>query len=278
MLHAKRIAFVCFLATGLAFAVGRYSAISGGPADQLTETTGGLTRRAAADQPLNPLVTVDVEQIPTGYTERGTAFPLGDSFWITARHVAANGCGRVVLIVRGAILPAQVEFLDPNADLAVLKADIHSNSGLPIEQSSVDAGESAFAFGYPQGNLGGTEDQLLGRTHLRLGGRLTGTAPVLAWVETDRYPAQLNSLAGISGGPMLDSDGDVVGIFVAASDRRGRNYTVAPEILLAIERQLGVVRDQTSVRDLLARPISLDLAARKLSKSSRIAEIYCIPS
>jgi len=281
MLDAKRIAFACALATTLAFAVGRYSAISGGPMDrqptdqQLVEATGGLAPQSEGSMPVNPLVTVEVEKIPTGYTERGTAFPLGHGLWLTARHVAENGCGRIVLIVQGGIVPAQVKFLDPNADIAVLAADAHSDSGLPIERSEISEDESAFAFDFPQGNLGGTEDRLIGRTHLRLGGRLTGVAPVLAWVETKRYPDDIDSLAGISGGPMIDDD--VVGIMVAASVRRGRNYSVAPEILRAIEQQLGAEPRQKSVRDVLGKPVALDVAASKLSKSSRIAETYCIP-
>jgi hypothetical protein len=97
----------------------------------------------------------------------------------------------------------------------------------------------------------------------------------LAWVETKRYPDDIDSLAGISGGPMIDDD--VVGIMVAASVRRGRNYSVAPEILRAIEQQLGAEPRQKSVRDVLGKPVALDVAASKLSKSSRIAETCCIP-
>jgi S1-C subfamily serine protease len=148
---------------------------------------------------------------------------------------------------------------------------------LPIEQSSPEEGQSAFAFGFPQGTLGGTQDTLLGRSHLRLGGHLSGTAPVLAWSETQRFPDSFDSLAGISGGPMLDENGNVIGIIVAASVRRGRNYTVAPEILLDIQRQLGTKPGQQPARDAILQPVSLETSANVLRQDSRIAQTYCIP-
>ena len=151
------------------------------------------------------LVTVEISRIPTGYTERGTSFPLGYGLWLTARHVVGNECGNIVLVIDGKNVFPSLKYLAPAADLAVLEVPgSRSHTGLPIEQAAEGNGQHAFAFGFPQGKLGATEDALVGRAKLRLRGHLSGTAPVLAWIETKRYPDNIDSLAGISGGPMID--------------------------------------------------------------------------
>jgi S1-C subfamily serine protease len=224
-----------------------------------------------------PTLTVDIENVPPGYLERGTAFSFGNHLWFTARHVATAGCDQVVFLDKDKRIPGRVAFADPDADLAVLIAPDEEAPALPIETAAVSDDEHAYAFGYPKGMLGGTEDMLLGRAELKLAGRLNGMAPVLAWTEVARYPDDLESIAGISGGPMIDASGKVIGIIVAASVRRGRNYSVAPEMIEAIAKKFGASRDATPARDALAPPVALDRAAEALSKNMRIAEIYCVP-
>jgi serine protease Do len=224
-----------------------------------------------------PTLTVDVENVPPGYIERGTAFSFGNHLWFTARHVATAGCDKVVFLDKGERIPGRVAFADPNADIAVLIAPDEDAPALLIEGAAVSDDEHAYAFGFPKGMLGGTEDMLLGRAELKLAGGLSGMAPVLAWTEVARYPVDLESIAGISGGPMIDASGKVVGIIVAASVRRGRNYTVAPEILEAIAQKFGASRNATPARDAITPPVALDRASQALSKDMRIAEIYCVP-
>jgi S1-C subfamily serine protease len=297
MLHLARIVFVGVLVALFAVALRYYAPMQ----EHLTvlekrlvpmhsETAG--SSHAGGNAPTSeqatpssdsdaPLFTVDVEGIPAGMTARGTSFPLGHGLWLTARHVVATDCAQIVLIIDGNNVFAKINYLDPNADLAVLQTAAVGAPPLPIEPADPAPDESAYAFGFPKGMLGGTEDQLMGRARMRLGGRLMGEAPVLTWTELQRYPDDLPSLSGISGGPMLDENGNVIGIIVAASVRRGRNYTVAPEILHAIQHELGLVGpqpDQTPARDVVTQPVSLDNSATAMSKNARIALTYCIPA
>jgi hypothetical protein len=79
---------------------------------------------------------------------------------------------------------------------------------------------------------------------------------------------------------MLDDNGNVIGIMVAASVRRGRNYTVAPEILHKIEQELASEAPPSGTapaRDAVTQPVSLEHSANALSKNARIALTYCIP-
>jgi hypothetical protein len=64
-------------------------------------------------------------------------------------------------------------------------------------------------------------------------GRFTGRAPTIAWAERGRFPDFSGSLGGISGGPIFDARGYLVGVVVAETPRRGRFDTIAPEILAA---------------------------------------------
>jgi serine protease Do len=295
MLHIKRIVFVSFLIATLVVAYLHYvpmprhmimtekrlvtmpTPAAAGPNAAEDKATSDHTPPPSPD---SDVFTVDVEGIPAGMTARGTSFPLGRGLWLTARHVVGDDCDKIVLIIDGMNVFAKIKYLDPNADLAVLQTAAIAVPALPIEAADPAEDESAFAFGFPKGMLGGTQDQLMGRTHMKLGGRLMGTAAVLTWTELQRYPDNLESLSGISGGPMLDENGDVIGIIVAASVRRGRNYTVAPEILHKIENELGLVEsrpEQMSARDAVTQPVSLNNSATALSKNARIALTYCIP-
>ena len=253
---------------------------TGTNAARRTRLTSDLIHHSMIPSAELPLVDITTEKIPDGLTERGTSFYVGKSTWLSARHVVNNDCGRIILIVGGKNVDAQIAYLDESADLAVLHASVPSVPAMALADPSADPTDLAYAFGFPQGSLGGTADSYLGRTRLRLGGRLMGTAPVLAWTELERFPAELDSLAGISGGPIVDANGYVVGIIVAASVRRGRNYTVAPELLIEAEHQtLHDLSDleQQPARDAVALPVVLPKAAKILEQDARVVLTYCIP-
>jgi S1-C subfamily serine protease len=227
-----------------------------------------------------PLVDITTEKIPEGLTERGTSFYVGNDLWMSARHVINDECDRIIMIVDGKNVDAQIKYLDDGADFAVIHAQVpKAVPALPIGTQEMDTDEAAYTFGFPQGMLGATAGQYLGRTRLKLGGFLSGSAPVLAWTETSRYPDDLDSIAGISGGPVIDERGYVVGIIVAASVRRGRDYSVAPEILRNAAQRLITTPDPdpNPVRSLVTPPVALLASADAMNKSTRIVETYCIP-
>jgi S1-C subfamily serine protease len=227
-----------------------------------------------------PLVDITTEKIPQGLTERGTSFYVGDDLWMSARHVLNDQCDRIIMIVDGKNVDAKIKYLDDGADFAVIRAQVpKAVPALPIETQEMEGDEAAYIFGFPQGILGATAGEYLGRTKLKLGGFVSGSASVLAWTEISRYPDNLDSIAGISGGPVINERGNVVGIIVAASVRRGRNYSVAPEILRKVAQQLLSTPkvDPTPVRNLVTPPVTLSASAEAMSKSARIVETYCIP-
>jgi S1-C subfamily serine protease len=144
---------------------------------------GRVRRPLPNASPGDPVFSITVEPFRPGMVGVGTAFSVGSGVWLTARHVANRGCRQVVLVVDGVKTLAEIVFLHPDADLAVLRTGLRAASALPLSAAPVTEGETGYAFGFPAGNLGGTEDSLMGRARMHLGGRLEGAGAVLTAVR-----------------------------------------------------------------------------------------------
>ena len=230
--------------------------------------------------PNDPVVSVDAEAIPPHAVATGTAFSVASGLWFTARHVANAGCQRVVIVLGRAGASAEIRYLDPEADLALLQTRAAPAPALPIARDALSVGDTGYSFGFPHQQLGGFSATLMGRSRMRLEGRLQGTGPVLVWAEDQRFPDTLEALQGISGGPMLDTRGNVVGIMVAASSRRGRTYSVAPEILQDTEQRFTDFAPPTlenPAEEVTGTDVSLPDAAAALQHDARIVPAVCVP-
>jgi serine protease Do len=226
----------------------------------------------------DPVVEVDSDEPRHGTLLLGTGFSVdARGVWITARHVASGICGEVIMIVDGRQVSARIAYLHPDSDLAILRTTAGAPA-LPLSSERLALDQTGFSFGYPTGVLGATQDRLMGRSRMHLGGRLSGMTPVLTWAETRRFPDTLEALGGMSGGPMLDAHGRVIGVVVAATTRRGRIHTVAPELLREVEGEtalFGASPTAAAPPDIADGPDALSAAASGLSQRSRIAKIYC---
>jgi len=158
----------------------------------------------------------------------GTAFPVRKYGWfMTARHVV-SGCDRVGIVTeRGRIVTVSKRVLSSRADLALLQSR-YSPVPLPVERPSLRYGQSGFIYGFPGGKWGRAHGSLLGRARVRQSGRNGTFAEGLVWSKKDVNPSSIGSLGGMSGGPILDVSGTVIGVHSGESRRRGRLYTVAP--------------------------------------------------
>jgi|SRR5581483_2907016 len=246
----------------------------------LAPTSPQRVRRPPLEAPAadDPVFEIDTETVKSGTVLLGTAFSVDDrGVWLTARHVASDVCGQVALVSGGRPVAASIAYQDAESDLAVLRTR-GGAPAMPLATDRPEVGETGYSFGFPTGVLGATRDSLLGRSRMQLGGRMTGTTPTLTWSEIRRFPDSLDTLGGMSGGPMLDESGRVVGILVAASVRRGRVHTVAPEVLSEAAQQTRLFDGAAPlppVQEVADASLELSTVANELSGNSRIAKVYC---
>lgn len=221
----------------------------------------------------DPEVLVEVGPVASGL---GSAFAISpDGWWLTARHVV-DDCQRVGLIVsRGAAAPVTDIRVALFADLALLKTD-RAPLALAIDTSETQfqVGQRAFHVGFPQGRPGEAYSRLIGRETLVARGRYEIEEPVLAWAELGRTSGVGGSLAGISGGPALGANGQVIGVTVAESSRRGRLYTAAPSSILRLLRVEQVEAEGAPAPRLT--PDDYGQQADDLRRNLAIAQVVCV--
>lgn len=223
--------------------------------------------------PFDPAVTVfapEESEQPTS----GTAFSIaGDGRWVTARHVV-EGCRRPALVIGGGRALAADVRLAERADVALLLTE-GGPPALPVAvQTPLRKGQRAFHPGFPQGNPGEVASRLLGRETLKVRGRGERDEPVLAWAEAGRTKGLKGTLSGLSGAPVLDGRGRVLGVTIAEAPRRGLIYTTAPDTFVPAIRG-----EQRADEKALGEEVNTDnygKVADRLRRDLRVAQVVCL--
>ncbi len=137
----------------------------------------------------------------------GTGFFItSDGFIVTACHVVKDAA-KVKLVTNQGIKTAVVVKFDSTNDIAILKAENAQYLSLPIKSSmGVKLGADVFTVGFPNVQLQGFEPKYT-----------KGNISSLSGIQDDPRHFQISTPVqpGNSGGPLIDSTGDVIGIVVA---------------------------------------------------------------
>jgi S1-C subfamily serine protease len=155
---------------------------------------------------------VKIEARGCGGLIDGSGFVAANKVVATNAHVIA-GLPKPYIVTKDGRLPAVPIYFDPNLDFALLYVPKLNLAPLPITADELPAGSGAIIMGYP----GGGPLTIIG------GGILNQTRAVgrniydRGIVSREIYEVQGEIEPGNSGGPLLDTEGRVVGVIFAKS-------------------------------------------------------------
>lgn len=158
----------------------------------------------------------------------------GQMIVITNYHVVQNVLNVTVTFIDGNSYEASVLGSDPYADLAVLSTNASQTEYKPLEivsSSTLEVGDAVIAVGGPYGLAGSMTSGIVSA----LGRTITDETSSYPIANVIQMSAPINP--GNSGGPLLNYQGQVVGITTAiVSDSQGVGFAIpASAILREIE-------------------------------------------
>jgi len=217
----------------LSFAPGKAPDLALPPTGVLASLAGAVPV-AEADPRQKP-----VDLNPKDASSTGTGFYISAGFMVTAAHVA-NDC-KAMSLENGS--PVATRKMDNDLDLAVLEPAQHSATWLNLSPDAVPhLGETVYALGYPYLGLLNQGLSVTGGNVSALGG--IDPSQVRIMVSAPVQP-------GNSGGPLITSSGDVVGVVVSRIDDmnifdqtgtlpQNMNFAVPPKALVDFLDTAGV--------------------------------------
>ena len=182
---------------------------------------------------------VKVEGQGCGGIVEGSGFVVGDGLVATNAHVVAGIKHPFVEDVNGTHKVSVIWF-DPNLDFAVLRVSNLAGQSLTIMPANQVRGTAAAVLGYPGGG-GFTASSAAVLDRIEASGRnIYGTG------NTDRsvYELKADVIPGNSGGPLIDSQGNVIGvIFAQSTSYQHVGYALATKAVIS-ELQQAEARNQ----------------------------------
>lgn len=143
---------------------------------------------------------------PNARASTGTGFVVGPEQVLTNHHVI-EGCARILVrTADGRSLPGQVPAADARRDLALVRVTGNPGPVLAFRANPVRRGESVVTYGFPLAGMLSSGPTLT-----------TGEVSALAGLQDNPTQFQISAPVqqGNSGGPLLDRQGNVIGVIVS---------------------------------------------------------------
>ena len=181
------------------------------------------------------------QPVPAGLpgASTGTAWPLGSGYVVTNDHIVADSSDVILINGKGQELAAQVVLRDQAGDIALLEVGDPGKlpPALPLAKVPLRLGSRVFTLGFPRLDF-------MGRSPKLSEGVISGTNGPLD--DPGSYQTTVPIQPGNSGGPLLNMNGEVVGVvksMLGVRDERQGSIYLLPNASCALKIK--------SVRDLL---------------------------
>ena len=191
------------------------------------------------DVPIKPIVIKEIIHTPTEsqFTQpiirnaddsnlipasSGSGFFVSTQGHVITNHHVVAGCQTVEAVRSGKKYEAHVVAKDNINDLAIIKIDKEIDNPLSVSQMNPELLQDIYVAGYPFGKALGDSIKVT-----------KGIVSSLSGLNNNYSNIQIDAAIqpGNSGGPILDANGNVVGVAVAKLDLKGvvEQYGVVPE-------------------------------------------------
>ena len=196
-------------------------------------STAPQTEGVVAAQASVVRITANTPACGTGSV--GSGYVAAPDRIITNAHVVAGATELVVESPSALPRPGTVVHFDPGNDLAVIA--VTSLAAAPVPHSSTTApGAVAVFLGYPHGGPFSAQPAEVLSTELTTVADIYGTNPTPRPVTTIAAHVQ----QGNSGGPLLNSEGAVIGVIFAKSEGTANlGYAIAAETVAPLAARAG---------------------------------------
>lgn len=180
---------------------------------------------ADAPFPLPPTPRADAGQMGSGFV-----VDAARGLILTADHIIGAGREPKVKFADGRLLSAKLAGRDPAMGLALLRVEAQGLTALPLAARPPEAGEASVLIGrlLPLDTTVATSGMVGGRIPAE------GEAGNLAWLADNWMIDNLLPGGGMGGGPVLNAQGEVMGIATAIWGRDGYGQGAAT-IMIALD-------------------------------------------
>ena len=174
----------------------------------------------AVEKTKNAVVTIKVEKSSNGTVKNvtGTGVIIDErGYVVTNNHVIANAESLGVVLYDGTVLMSKIAFADADHDLAVLQVRGQDGQLPKLQTATLGSGndlllgETVIAIGHPLGYRNTVSTGIVSATGREID--MPSGAKLVNLIQTN---ASINP--GNSGGPLLNINGELIGINVAVRD------------------------------------------------------------
>ncbi|WND03626.1 serine protease [Temperatibacter marinus] len=216
----------------------------------------------------------------------GTGFAYdGKGQYVTARHVT-EGCRSVFILTEARRGKRATVSPMVNSDFSVLDTADLSAPRVVVAADNPQRGDVGYFMGYPQGRPADVVAVAFGRSNMNSVGSYRMREPVTVWHIKQRLPLASGraakkqrgseyDLAGMSGGPAFNSNGEIIGTVVAGQPRRARVITTD---IRNFNRNTNLAPESSKTSAIAQPSLSLEnfhVMGKKLRENLTIAKIYC---